>query len=97
MSVAELIVYLVFGIVGGLIGQKVAGRSVGGYAVTITCAFFGAFLGGAIARWVGAPEPLPITIAGHAMPIFWAVLGAAVATFIVTFHYRRVPASVGAR
>ena len=93
MSVGELIVYLVIALLCGLVGQMVAGRSVGGYAVTTVVGLVGALLGGYLARSIGAPEPLPLSIGGRTIPILWAIIGAALVTFLVASLQRGVATS----
>jgi len=84
MSVGEIIVYLVIALLCGLVGQMLAGRSVGGYIVSTVVGLIGALLGGYIARSVGAPEPFPVSIGGRSIPIIWAIIGAALVTLVVT-------------
>lgn len=83
MSVGEAIVYLVIALLCGLVGQMLAARSVGGYIVSTVVGLVGALLGGYIARAVGAPEPFPIAVGGRTIPIIWAIIGAALVTFVV--------------
>lgn len=93
MSIGELIVYLVVALLCGLIGQMVAGRSVGGYVVSTVVGLIGALLGGYLARAVGAPEPFPVVVGGRAIPIVWAIIGAALVTFVVAQGQRRTTSS----
>jgi uncharacterized membrane protein YeaQ/YmgE (transglycosylase-associated protein family) len=83
MSIGEIIVYLVIALLCGLVGQMLAGRSVGGYIVSTVVGLVGALLGGYIARSVGAPEPFPVSVGGRSIPIIWAIIGAALVTFVV--------------
>jgi uncharacterized membrane protein YeaQ/YmgE (transglycosylase-associated protein family) len=92
MSIGALIVYLVIALLCGLLGQMVAGRSIGGYLVSTVVGLVGALLGGYIARSVGAPEPFPVVVGGKAIPIVWAIIGAALVTFVVAQGQRRTAA-----
>jgi uncharacterized membrane protein YeaQ/YmgE (transglycosylase-associated protein family) len=83
MSIGEGIVYLVIALLCGLVGQMVAGRSVGGYLVSTVVGLVGALLGAYIARSIGAPEPFPVEVGGRSIPIIWAIIGAAVVTVVV--------------
>lgn len=83
MSLGEIIVYLVIALLCGLVGQMLAGRSVGGYAVSTVVGLVGALLGGYIAREVGAPEPFAVAVGGRTIPIVWAIIGAALVTLVV--------------
>ena len=83
MSVGEIIVYLVIALLCGLVGQMLAGRSVGGYIVSTVVGLVGAVLGSYIARSVGAPEPFPVAVGGRMIPIIWAIIGATLVTLVV--------------
>jgi len=83
MSVGELIVYLVIALLCGLVGQMLAGRSVGGYIVSTVLGLLGALLGGFVARSIDAPEPFPVHVGGRTIPIVWAIVGAALVTLVV--------------
>ncbi len=88
MTVGELIVYLVIALLCGLVGQMLAGRSIGGYIVSTVVGLMGALLGGYLARSIGAPEPLPVVIGGQSIPLLWAIIGAALVTFVVAAFQR---------
>jgi uncharacterized membrane protein YeaQ/YmgE (transglycosylase-associated protein family) len=89
MSLGEIIVYLVVGLLCGLVGQALVGRSVGGYVVSTVVGVIGALLGGSIARSLGAPEPFRVSIGGQSIPIIWTIIGAALVTFVVAGIQRR--------
>jgi len=93
MSLGELIVYLVVGLICGLIGQALVGRSIGGYVVSTVVGVIGALLGGSIARALGAPEPFRVSIGDQTVPLLWAIIGSAVITFFVAGVQRRRRAS----
>jgi len=88
MSLGEIIVYLVIALLCGLMGQLVAGRSVGGYLVSTVVGLVGALLGGYIARTVEAPEPFNVVVGGKSIPIVWAIIGAALVTLVVAWGQR---------
>ena len=83
MSLGELIVYLVIALLCGFAGQMLAGRSVGGYAVAAAFGLIGALLGSTIARSIGAPEPLRLSIGGRTIQTVRAIIGAFLVTFLV--------------
>lgn len=89
MSIGEVIVYLVVALLCGLVGQMLAGRSVGGLLVSTVVGLVGALLGGYIAREVGAPEPFPVSVGGRSIPIIWAIIGAALVTLVVVAVQRQ--------
>lgn len=88
MSLGEIIVYLVIALLCGLVGQLVAGRSVGGYIVTTVVGLIGALLGGFIARQLEAPEPFNVSVGGRTIPILWAIIGASLVTLVVAWAQR---------
>lgn len=88
MSLGEIIVYLVIALLCGLVGQLVAGRSVGGYLVTTVVGLVGALLGGYLARAVEAPEPFNVSVGSKTIPIVWAIVGAALVTLVVAWGQR---------
>lgn len=77
MSLMGLIVLLIIAAVAGSLGQALAGYSVGGCLMSVVVGFIGAFLGLWLARTVGLPEPLPVSIAGETFPLLWSVIGSA--------------------
>lgn len=95
MSVGQVIVYLVIALLCGLVGQMLAGRSVGGYLVSIVIGLVGAMLGAAIADSVDAPEPFPVRVGGKEIPIIWAIIGAALVTGCVAGFQRLVHRRAG--
>src|SRR5205823_5507088 len=62
ISVEQWIVYVAIALLCGILGQMLAGRSIGGYVMTTVVGLLGAFLGAYIARSFGAQEPLAVTI-----------------------------------
>lgn len=88
MSLGEIIVYLVIALLCGLVGQLVAGRSVGGYLVSTVVGLIGALLGGYLARTLGAPEPFSVSVGGKTIPIVWAIIGATLVTLVVAWAQR---------
>jgi len=89
MSLGEVIVYLVVAFLCGLIGQALAGRSLGGFFVSTVVGLIGAMLGGYLARSIGAPEPFLVHVGDRAIPLLWTVIGAALVTVVVCLVTRR--------
>jgi uncharacterized membrane protein YeaQ/YmgE (transglycosylase-associated protein family) len=89
MSLIALAVLLVIAAVAGSIGQALAGYSVGGCIMSMVVGFIGAFLGLWIARTLGLPEPLPISIQGETFPLLWSVIGSALFCAALGFLSRR--------
>jgi uncharacterized membrane protein YeaQ/YmgE (transglycosylase-associated protein family) len=77
MSLMGLVVLLVIAAIAGSLGQALAGYSMGGCLMSIVVGFVGAFLGLWLARTVGLPEPLPVSIQGETFPLLWSVIGSA--------------------
>jgi len=76
-----LIDFLILGVIAaicGVIGQSLAGYSVGGCLVSSVIGFIGALIGTWLAQKLGLPELLTITIGGHTLPILWSISGSAI-------------------
>ena len=80
MTIAGLLVLVVIAAIAGMLGQALSGYSVGGCFMSIVVGFIGAFLGIWIARLLGLPEPLSISVQGESFPLLWAVIGSALFT-----------------
>ncbi len=89
MSLGQIIVYLVIALLCGLVGQMLAGRSIGGFLVTTVVGLIGAILGAYIAHSIDAPEPFPVTVGGRTIPILWAIIGAALISVVVAAVQRK--------
>jgi uncharacterized membrane protein YeaQ/YmgE (transglycosylase-associated protein family) len=91
MTVLDFIILLIVAAVCGVIGQAIAGYSVGGCIASTLVGFVGAVIGTWIAGWVGLPEIFAINVGGRAFPIVWSVIGSAVfVAFLAIFSRGRV-------
>lgn len=88
MTLLELIILLVIAGVCGALGQAIAGYSPGGLVITILVGFVGALLGTWIARQVGLPEFLVISVGGEPFPIIWSIIGAALLAALASLFAR---------
>jgi uncharacterized membrane protein YeaQ/YmgE (transglycosylase-associated protein family) len=87
-----LLILLLVAAVVGSVGQALAGYSLGGCLVSIVLGFLGAFVGAWLAGALGLPALLPITVDGQSIPLIWAVVGAAIVSFVVgSLTRRRTP------
>jgi uncharacterized membrane protein YeaQ/YmgE (transglycosylase-associated protein family) len=89
MSFGEIVVYLILAALCGLLGQMVAGRSLGGFVVTTIVGLIGAILGRLVAQAIGAPEPFLIHVGGKPIAVIWSIAGATLVTLLVAFMRRR--------
>ena len=89
MSLGEIVVYLVVALLCGLLGQMVAGRSLGGCVVSTIVGMIGAVVGRLIAQGLGAPEPFTISVGGKSIPLLWSIIGATLVTLLVSVLRRR--------
>ena len=89
MTLPGLLILLIIAAVAGSLGQAIAGYSVGGCLMSILVGFVGAFLGMWLARQLGLPEFLPITVDGETFPVVWAVVGSAILAAVVGMLTRR--------
>jgi uncharacterized membrane protein YeaQ/YmgE (transglycosylase-associated protein family) len=77
MSVWHFFLFLVLAGLAGSLGQAIAGYSRGGWLASIALGFIGAALGTWLARALGFPNVLVVSIDGQPFPLVWATLGAA--------------------
>lgn len=83
MTLIELILLLLIAAVVGLIAQSLAGYWRGGLLLAIVLGFVGALVGTWLARSLGLPELLTVSIGGVTFPIVWAIIGAALLVGLV--------------
>jgi uncharacterized membrane protein YeaQ/YmgE (transglycosylase-associated protein family) len=72
-----------------MIGQALAGYSVGGCVVSAIVGFVGALVGVWLARQLGLPEVLTIQVGGKAFPVLWSIIGSAILAVIASILSRR--------
>jgi len=89
MTLLGLIILLAIAAVAGMLGQALAGYSLGGCVISAVVGFIGAFLGMWLARQFGLPEPLPISVDGETFPIFWSIVGSALFAAVLGLISRR--------
>ena len=90
MTVVGVLILLLIAAVCGMVGQAIAGFSRGGLLVSIAIGFIGAMVGSWMARSLGWPELLPVSVAGQTFPIIWSIVGASVFVAIIGLFTRRV-------
>lgn len=89
MTLVEfLVVLLVAGIIG-VLGQAIAGYSLGGCLVSIVVGFIGALLGVWLARTLGLPEFFDVRVGGVSFPMIWSIIGSALFVFAIALVNRR--------
>ena len=92
MTLLGFIVLLAIAAIAGMLGQAIAGYSLGGCLMSIVVGFIGAFLGLWIARQLGLPEWFTIQIQGESFPIIWSIIGSALLSAVLGLLLRRRPA-----
>ena len=91
MTIMDFVLLLVVAGLIGLLGQVIAGYSLGGCLVSIVLGFVGALVGLWLARNLGLPEFFTVEVAGKTFPVIWSVIGSALLVFVVRlFTARRV-------
>lgn len=83
MTLMDFLLLLVVAGLIGLLGQVVAGYSLGGCLVSIVVGFIGAVVGLWLARSLGLPEFFTVEVGGKTFPVIWSVIGSALLVFIV--------------
>jgi uncharacterized membrane protein YeaQ/YmgE (transglycosylase-associated protein family) len=89
MTIVEFLVLLLIAAICGMIGQALAGYSVGGCVVSAIVGFVGALVGLWLARQLGLPEVLTVQVGGEAFPVLWSIVGSAILAVIVGLLSRR--------
>jgi uncharacterized membrane protein YeaQ/YmgE (transglycosylase-associated protein family) len=90
MTLMGFLVLLLIAAICGGIGQSLAGYNLGGCLVSIIVGFIGAYIGLWVAGKMGLPDFFTISVDGKPFPIIWAIIGAAIFTFIVALLRRIV-------
>jgi uncharacterized membrane protein YeaQ/YmgE (transglycosylase-associated protein family) len=89
MTLVGFIILAVVAAIAGMLGQAIAGYSLGGCVISSIVGFIGALLGMWVARQFGLPELFPITIEGETFPLIWSIIGSAIFAAVVGFLTRR--------
>lgn len=89
MTLVEFIILLIIAAIAGSLGQALAGYSLGGCLMSVVVGFVGAILGLWLARVLGLPEFLPITVGDRTFPVVWSIIGSGIFAAIVGLLIRR--------
>ena len=89
MTLVSILLLLLIAAIAGTIGQALAGYTMGGCLLSIVVGFIGAVLGLWLARELGLPEPLPITVGGETFPLLWSIIGSALFAAVIGLLTRR--------
>jgi len=84
-----LIVLIVIAAVCGAIGKAIAGGVRGGLVVSTALGFIGALIGPWVAARLLLPEPFMVHFGGHAFPVLWSIIGAALFVAVIHLFHRR--------
>ncbi|WP_063796483.1 GlsB/YeaQ/YmgE family stress response membrane protein [Chondromyces crocatus] len=88
MTLVGLLLLILVGALCGAIAQMIVGFSAGGFLGSVVVGFLGALIGTSLARWVGLPSLLGVTIDGYTVEVFWAILGAIVLLAVLAMTRR---------
>ena len=77
MTIIDFLVLAVVAAICGMIGESLAGYSVGGCLTSAVIGYIGAFIGAWVARQFGLPELLAVTVGGQSIPVIWSIIGSA--------------------
>ena len=88
MTLIDFLILAVVAAVCGLIGQSLAGYSVGGCLVSAVIGYVGAFIGVWVARQFGLPELFTVTVGGSSIPIIWSIIGSALLVAVLSMFRR---------
>jgi uncharacterized membrane protein YeaQ/YmgE (transglycosylase-associated protein family) len=77
MTIVDFLILALVAAVCGMIGQSLAGYSIGGCLVSSLIGYVGAFIGLWVARQFGLPELFTVTVGGTSIPVVWSIIGSA--------------------
>lgn len=77
MTLIDFLILALVAAVCGMIGESLAGYSVGGCITSAVIGYIGAFIGLWVARQFGLPELFTISAGGSTIPIIWSIIGSA--------------------
>jgi uncharacterized membrane protein YeaQ/YmgE (transglycosylase-associated protein family) len=77
MTLIDFLILAVVAAICGMIGESLAGYSVGGCVVSAVIGYVGAFIGLWVARQFGLPELFTVSIGGSSIPVVWSIIGSA--------------------
>lgn len=77
MTLVDLLILVAIAALCGMIGQSLAGYSVGGCLVSAVIGYLGAFIGLWVARQFGLPELFMVNVGGSSIPVLWSIIGSA--------------------
>lgn len=77
MTLIDFLVLAAVAAICGMIGESLAGYSVGGCLTSAVIGYIGAFIGAWVARQFNLPELLAITVGGQSIPVIWSIIGSA--------------------
>ena len=89
MTIVDFLLLLLVAAICGMLGQALAGYSLGGCFVSAVVGFVGAFIGVWLARTIGLPEVLAVSVGGRSFPIVWSIVGSALLVFVLGLFRRR--------
>lgn len=84
MTLLGFLILVIIAAVCGALGQAIAGFSRGGCLVAALVGFIGAYLGMWLARQLGLPTVLPVTVDGETFPILWSIVGSALFSAVLS-------------
>jgi uncharacterized membrane protein YeaQ/YmgE (transglycosylase-associated protein family) len=88
MNLLELLLYLAVAGLAGAIGQSIAGCSRGGCLAAVIVGFIGALFGSWLARVLGLPNWLAVSVGGETFPFLWAIIGSALFVALISLLRR---------
>jgi uncharacterized membrane protein YeaQ/YmgE (transglycosylase-associated protein family) len=88
-TIIQFLLLLLVAAICGMIGQSLAGYSLGGCLVSAVVGFVGAFLGLWLARELHLPEVLTVRVGGEAFPVLWSIVGSAIVALAIGLLTRR--------
>lgn len=77
MTISAFLILLLIAAVCGVLGQIIAGYSIGGFLVSVPVGFLGAVLGAWLADRLALPPLFVVEAGAYDFPLAWSILGSA--------------------
>lgn len=89
MSVFDVVIMVLIAGLMGMLVARLLGLHNAGLLFTTFFGFLGVLLGRFLVTHLGFPEPIPVSVRGHYVPLVWSVLAGLATTLFGAYLARR--------
>jgi uncharacterized membrane protein YeaQ/YmgE (transglycosylase-associated protein family) len=83
MTLEGFLILVLVAAICGIVGQFIAGYSIGGLVISVAVGFAGAWIGLWLAREFELPDFYRLTVDGRSFPVVWSIIGSALLAAVV--------------